>query len=179
MATKALRAVRDGLKGVRSDLVDVAAEMADDLGQRIDNQSFEIRKQTIDQIAILADAVRGLQGHGPEAGVLRGKGESWLSLLGAQGDLLQSQHTQLGVMADRLKTLFDRQERVADRDAEYHKAELASIGGIDAESESRHQSIIAYLKALEAKIDALETRLGEVDDDVSEVNVWRLGKQPS
>jgi dynactin complex subunit len=165
----------------------------------------------------------------------RNKVDGLLSILSAQGDRLQTVTTLQAVQADDLKTVLDRQERTADRDAgkfndlsfiltavangiRHIEKELGSAGssaarhsdlvqrqtathenlqqmwaavtqmhakaaqtaednyqalrvqmanmatqltsierelGREGESESRHQSIIAYLKALQGKIDAL------------------------
>lgn len=195
----ALAEVRDGLKQLRLDLVDVAAEQADDLGQRIDAVRFELTNQLAgiiaaqgsgnpavlrgrleDAIKMLADLAKSHQLAREEsnhyAATTRNKVESWLGLLSAQGDMLQSQHTQLGILADRVGTLLDRQERLADRDAGYQaelvkrqsathengQAAWAEAKRHEGECESRHQSIIAYLKVLERKLDALSVEVADV-----------------
>lgn len=77
-------------------------------------------------------------------------------------DVAAEQADDLGQRIDRMAervTLFEQQERVADRDAGYRGEVMGALKGLatEYESESRHQSVIVYLKALEAKIDAISS----------------------
>lgn len=207
--------VRDLTKALRTDLVDVTAELDASLREAIDGSISEMRTRLATVLANQGSgygegagspaAIRGRLEHAIDlicqsakaqqlareesnhyGSQIRNKVEGWLQLLATQGDMLQSQHTQLGVMADRLKTLLDRQERVADDFARRQNAThengqgawaevkqaraeiMARIVELDAENESRHQSIIAYLKALEAKIDKIDVEVDEVSGLVHE-----------
>lgn len=171
--------LRDQNQTTYDAVIDVSAELDASLSAKLDGHALSIQSRqdaqyhsTRQSIDVLVDAVRGLQGHGPEAGVLRGRVEHSITMTADLATMLRGLPDRALATGQQLKTLLDRQERVAARDAEALamavralRADYAAFSErqdkMATQAETNYLALTAHMAAVERQLNTLSGQLAE------------------